>query len=479
MVHGEQRELDIQGRKMSLQFYNTLNNRIEEFKEIKKGEVNLYTCGPTVYDYAHIGNFRTFVSQDLMKRYLIYLGYRVNHVMNITDVDDRTIQKSRDLKVPLGQVTGKYIEAFFQDLDTLNVLKADVYPRATEHIGEMLDLIEKLEKNGYIYQKDHSVYFSIEKFREYGRLANISKENLILGKSIDADSYDKDNVQDFVLWKGKKEGEPHWPSKYGDGRPGWHLECSVMSMKYLGPHFDIHGGGVDLIFPHHENEIAQSQCATGEKFVNYWIHAQHLVLDTEKMSKSLGNQINLRDLLKKGYDPMVIRYHLLSTHYRKTLRFSLDGLERSRQSLKRITDFVFMLKGLNAGGGKTVEISALIHDTELKFRENMDHDLNISGALGVFFDFIHQINLMKDNLKKGDIPEIIAFVDRINSVIGVLKKAGPEVLEEDIVEKIALREKARKEKNFQLADSIRDDLKARGIVLIDTPEGVRWKIEAD
>jgi cysteinyl-tRNA synthetase len=462
---------------MSLKFYNTLNNRIEEFREIKKGEINLYTCGPTVYDYAHIGNFRTFVSQDLLKRYLIYSGYRVKHVMNITDVDDRTIKKSRDLRIPLDQVTEKYIEAFFQDLETLNILKADMYPRATEHIKEMLELLEKLDSKGYAYKKNDSVYFSIDKFSQYGKLANISKDNLLIGKSIDADSYDKDNIQDFVLWKGRKEGEPHWPSKYGDGRPGWHLECSVMSMKYLGQHFDIHGGGVDLIFPHHENEIAQAECATGKKFVNYWIHAQHLVLDTEKMSKSLGNQINLRDLLKDGYDPMAIRYHLLSTHYRKTLKFSFEGLERSRQSLKRITDFVFLLKGLEADTGETGDITELINESELKFRENMDHDLNISGALGIFFDFIHKINLVRENLKKTDVKKTIEFVNRINSIIGVLKKSEPEILDDEIMEIISLREKARKKKDFKLADSIRDDLKTKGITLIDTPEGVRWKVE--
>lgn len=460
---------------MSLKFYNTLSNRIEEFKEIKKGKVSLYTCGPTVYDYAHIGNFRTFVSQDLLKRYLLYLGYKVKHVMNITDVDDRTINKSNDLSIPLGQVTDKYIKAFFHDLETLNILKADVYPRATEHITDMIQTIEKLENSGYAYKKGNSVYFSIEQFKDYGRLANISKENLILGKSIDADHYDKDNIQDFVLWKGKKEGEPFWPTKYGDGRPGWHIECSVMSMKYLGEHFDIHGGGVDLIFPHHENEVAQSQCATGKPFVNYWIHCQHLVLDTQKMSKSLGNVFNLRDLLNEGYDPMVIRFLLLSTHYRKLLKFSFESLERSKQALKRVTDFIFALNGLKTGEGETKKVFDLIEENELKFKENMDNDLNISGAIGVFFEFIHKVNLIMDNLKKTDIEAILAYVNRINSVIGVIKTVETETLDDQILKKVQLREKARKEKNFILADSLRDELKAMGVILIDTPDGVRWK----
>jgi len=462
---------------MSLKFYNTLRNRIEEFKEIKKGNIGLYTCGPTVYDYAHIGNFRTFISQDLLKRYLLYLGYNVNHVMNITDVDDRTIRKSNDLKIPLDQVTDKYIKAFFQDLEILNILKANVYPRATEHIKDMIRTIEKLETNGFAYKKSNSVYFSIEKFKEYGKLANISKENLILGKSIDADNYDKDNIQDFVLWKGKKEGEPFWPTKYGDGRPGWHIECSVMSMKYLGEHFDIHGGGVDLIFPHHENEVAQSQCATGKPFVNYWIHCQHLVLDTQKMSKSLGNVFNLRDLLDEGYDPMVIRYLLISTHYRKLLKFSFDSLERSKQALKRITDFIFVLNGLKTTEGETNDIIDLIEENELRFRKNMDSDLNISGALGVFFDFIHNINLKKIKLKQNDIKAILAYVNRINSVIGVIKTTESEELDDEIIKKVQLREKARKEKNFTLADSLRDELKTMGVILIDTPEGVRWKLD--
>lgn len=266
-----------------MKFYNTLNNDIEEFHEITQGQIGLYTCGPTVYDYAHIGNFRSYVFEDLVKRYLLYKGYTVNHVMNITDIDDKTIKKSIALSKSLREVTDLYIQAFMEDVTTLNIIKANHYPRATEHIPEMLAIIDALSDKGYAYQKDNSTYFSIAKFANYGRLANISHENLRAGVSVDADEYEKDNVQDFVLWKGKKEGEPFWASeKYGDGRPGWHLECSAMSAKYLGNHFDIHMGGVDNIFPHHENEIAQSECASGETFVNYWIHCQHLIVDNQK-----------------------------------------------------------------------------------------------------------------------------------------------------------------------------------------------------
>jgi cysteinyl-tRNA synthetase len=459
--------------------YNTLTNRIEEFKEIKKGMIGLYTCGPTVYDYAHIGNFRSYMAEDLIKRYFLYKGYKVTHVMNLTDIDDKTIKKANDLGVSLNRVTEKYITATMEDIDTLNIIRADHYPRATEHINEMLALVEKLEENGYAYRKDNSLYFSIAKFEDYGRLANISKENLKMGVSVDTDEYEKEDAQDFVLWKSRKEGERFfWTSeKFGEGRPGWHLECSAMSMKYLGEHFDIHMGGVDNIFPHHENEIAQSQCSTGEEYVNYWLHVQHLIVDNEKMSKSLGNFYTLRDLLEKGYDPMVIRYLLISTHYRKLLNFTFEGLEQAKQSLKRINDFIFTLKGLKPVDGESAEITGLIKQSERKFQEQMDADFNISGALGVLFDFIHETNLKQGELKTGDINNIMDFMGRINSVLGVIKKEEAGVLDAEIEEKIKQRTQARKEKNFQLADAIRDELKAKGIVLIDTPDGTRWKHE--
>ena len=462
-----------------MRVYNTLSNRIEEFKEIKKGIIGFYTCGPTVYDYAHIGNFRSYMAEDLIKRYFLYKGFKVIHVMNLTDIDDKTIKKADQLGVSLNQVTEKYIKATMEDIDTLNILRADHYPRATEHIDEMLALIEKLEEGGYAYRKDNSLYFSIAKFADYGRLANISKENLKMGVSVDTDEYEKEDAQDFVLWKGRKEGERFfWSSeKFGEGRPGWHLECSAMSMKYLGEHFDIHMGGVDNIFPHHENEIAQSQCSTGEKYVNYWLHVQHLIVDNEKMSKSLGNFYTLPDLLEKGYDPMAIRYLLISTHYRKLLNFTFDGLEQARQSLKRINDFIFILKGLKPADGETAEITGLIEQSERKFQEQMDSDFNISGALGVLFDFIHGVNLQQKELKTGDINNIMDFIDRINSVLGVIKKEEAGVLDAEIEDKIKQRTRARQEKNFQLADAIRDELKAKGIVLIDTPEGTRWKRE--
>ncbi len=460
-----------------LNVYNTLINKVEEFKAMEEGTIGLYTCGPTVYDFAHIGNFRSYVFEDLVKRYLMYLGYNVRHIMNITDIDDKTIRKSNQLGITLNEVTNRYIQAFYEDIDRLNIVKADIYPRATEHIGEMIELIDRLDANGLVYTKGNSVYFSIDKFSDYGKLANISRENLQSGGGTDSDEYEKDNVQDFVLWKGKKEDEPSWDTKYGDGRPGWHLECSAMSMKYLGEQFDIHMGGVDNIFPHHENEIAQAEGATGKKFVNYWIHCQHLIVDNQKMSKSLGNFYTLRDLMERGYDPLAIRYLLLSAHYRKLLNFTFEGLDMAKQSLKRIGDFVFSLEGLNPEEGVTPELTELIRTNEAKFRSQMDDDFNISGSLGAFFDFIHEVNVRIKDLKKSDVENVLAYVKRIDSVIGVLKKEEAGLPDEEILKKIEERQDARKRKDFAAADAIRDQLKAKGIVLIDTPEGVRWKIE--
>lgn len=464
---------------MALKLYNTLTNTIEPFKEINEGKVGLYMCGPTVYDSAHIGNFRSNTFQDIVRRYLIYSGYDVKHVMNITDIDDKIIKKALDQNVSIQEITKEHTESFFNDLDNLNIMKADVYPKATEHIEEMKDMVSTLLKKEFAYKKGDSVYFNIEKFDTYGKLANITKENLRVGVSVDKDEYDKDNVQDFVLWKERKGKEHYWKTEFGDGRPGWHLECSAMSTKYLGNHFDIHIGGVDLIFPHHENEIAQAECTTNEKFVNYWLHCQHLVVDNKKMSKSLKNFYTLKDLTDKGYDPMEIRYLLMSSHYRKLLNFTFEGLSNAGKSLKRINEFLFILKGLKPAEGKSDNIMNIISEKELAFRENMDDDLNIAGALGTFFEFIHEINRKIDTLKQDDVKEVLNFVDRVNSVLGVIKSEEPEAdnLDERIEKLINERNEARKNKDFARADQIRDDLKEENIILIDTADGVRWKIE--
>jgi cysteinyl-tRNA synthetase len=460
-----------------MRFYNTLTRRLEDFHEIEPGAVGLYTCGPTVYDYPHIGNYRSYMFEDLVKRFFVFLGYRVTHVMNITDIDDKTIRKANELNVPLAEVTQKYIDAFHADLRTLNILPADVYPRATEHIPEMLELIAALLAKGFAYEKDGSVYFSIERFKDYGRLANIDRENLKPGAAVDADEYEKESVQDFVLWKGKKPGEPSWPAPFGAGRPGWHIECSAMSMKYLGPHFDIHMGGVDNIFPHHENEIAQSECANGQTFVNYWLHCQHLIVDNKKMSKSLGNFHTLNDVLGRGFDPMAIRYLLISSHYRKLLNFSFAGLEMAAQALARIKNFVFTLKNIQAPGESTPAVDGLIQASQKAFTENMADDFNISGALGSVFEFISQVNQMMSGLRQKDAAAILAYLERLNTVLGVLERGDGVSLEAEIEAKIAQLESARRDKDYSRADAIRAELKQKGIILLDTPDGVKWKKE--
>ncbi len=462
-----------------MRFYNTLTRRLEEFRETEKGNVGLYTCGPTVYDYPHIGNYRSYIFEDLVKRLFLFLGYRVTHVMNITDIDDKTIRKANELGLPLAEVTRKYIDAFHADLRALNVLPADVYPRATEHIPEMLKLIAVLLEKGFAYVKDGSVYFSIERFKEYGRLANLDRASLKTGASaaVDADEYEKEAVQDFVLWKGKKPGEPSWPAPFGEGRPGWHIECSAMSMKYLGPHFDVHMGGVDNIFPHHENEIAQSEAANGQAFVNYWLHCQHLVIDNKKMSKSLGNFYTLGDLLKRGCDPMAVRYLLVSTHYRKLLNFTLEGLEMAGQALARVKNFVFSLKNVQSEGDADPELAAAVAANLAAFSDNMADDFNVSGALGAMFDLVHEVNARMNALTRKDAVVVLDYLERVNSVLGVLEEKGEAALDSQIEERIRLREKARREKDFARADEIRAELKKQGIILLDTPGGVKWKKE--
>jgi len=458
-----------------MKFYNTLTRAVEEFKEIEQGHIGLYTCGPTVYDYAHIGNFRSYIFEDLLKRFFVFQGYQVKHVMNITDIDDKTIRKANELHLPLPEVTQKYIDAFKEDMQALNILAADVYPRATDHIPGMIALIETLLEKGFAYEKDGSVYFSIARFRDYGRLANIDQASLKPGTALELDEYDKEAAQDFVLWKGQKPDEPFWPAPFGQGRPGWHIECSAMSMKYLGPHFDIHMGGVDNIFPHHENEIAQSECANGQTFVNYWLHCQHLVVDNKKMSKSAGNFYTLRDLLQKGFDPLVIRYLLISSHYRKLLNFSFDNLEMAGQSMNRIKNFEFALKNVQTPGPENQEIKTLINASQGAFVKNLADDFNISGALGVLFDFIYQVNLKMSNITNVDALLILKHMQKLDLVLGILPEPKSVDLETIIADKIAQREKARENKDFAQADAIRTELKQQGIVLLDTPDGVKWK----
>jgi cysteinyl-tRNA synthetase len=488
---------------LMIRFHNTLSGSVEPFVPIRPGEVQLYTCGPTVYDFPHIGNWRAYVFEDLLKRFLRLSGLKVTHVMNITDVDDKTIRGAAEKGVRLEEYTQPFIEAFYRDRDILNILPADHYPRATEHIPEMVGIVKLLLEKGFAYKMDGSIYFSIAKFPAYGRLSKINLEDLRPGQRGDSDEYEKESVHDFALWKAKKEGERFWETELGPGRPGWHLECSAMSSKYFGPTFDIHCGGVDNIFPHHENEIAQSEAANGVKFVNYWLHCHHLIVDGEKMSKSKGNFYILNDILARGYDRREVRFLLLSTHYRKMLNFTFEALDQARAGRNRIRDFLVDLRGVKREGAANPDVARLIEKARTEFVAGLEDDLNISEALAALFSLIKNSNILKERgeISSSDaraLRDFVLFID--NNVLNVLAIEPTDVnlrvdsanialtsdnvdlkvdvsdeLDSDIQKRVDERQKARAEKNFKLADEIRQELLARGILLEDTKDGVRWK----
>jgi cysteinyl-tRNA synthetase len=463
---------------MPLVFYNTLTRTKAEFVPLEPGKVRMYTCGPTVWDYAHIGNYRTFIFEDVLRRYLKYKDYQVTQVMNLTDIDDKIIAGVQREKVSLADFTSRYKKIFFEDLDSLKIQRAEIYPEAAAHIPEMVELVKKLLEKKHAYVIDGSIYFRISTFPEYGKLSNINLSELKAGARVAADEYEKEEVSDFALWKAwdEKDGDVFWETELGKGRPGWHIECSAMSMKYLGQHFDIHTGGVDNIFPHHENEIAQSRAATGEKFVNYWLHSAHLLVEGKKMAKSYGNFYTLRDLLNQGWNPTVIRYLLIGTHYRQQLNFTFEGLEASKNALQRLYDFMDGLKDVRRVSGKNPDVEKIVEQARIKFEESLDDDLNISGALAGVFDMVRDINkLLRENLvSKADTLTVLEFLCKIDAVLGVLKK--PEArLEEKAEELIRKRDQARVEKNWQLADQIRKELDQMGIVLEDTAGGTKWK----
>ena len=405
------------------------------------------------------------------------MGYKVIHAMNITDVDDKTIRGANAEGVELHEYTKKFTEDFFENINTLNISQADYYPRATEHIPEMVEMISGLLKKGYAYKKDGSVYFSIAKFPDYGKLSNINLEELKPGQRIESDEYEKEAAHDFALWKSKKENELFWETEIGAGRPGWHIECSVMSSKYLGQSFDIHCGGVDNIFPHHENEIAQSEAYFGKKFVNYWLHCHHLVVGGEKMAKSKGNFYTLKDILDRNYDPLALRLLLLSTHYRKLLNFTFEALEQSSASLQRIKDFLYELKHHSFEEGENKDISQLIEEQRNNFIKGLSDDLNISVALTAVFDMIRKVNVLisQGKVYSKDAEELISFIRALDGVLAVLPDEEEELLPPDAMKKIEEREKARRDKDYKLADKIRNELLQQGIILEDTKDGVRWK----
>ncbi len=462
---------------MALQFFNTLTRKQEDFEPITPGKVNLYTCGPTVYDNAHIGNFRAYIFEDLLKRYLKYKGYDVLQVMNLTDVDDKTIKNSIKQGVPLDEYTEKYKKAFFEDIDTLKIDRADHYPSATDHIPEMVDIIKKLLEKDIAYEIDGSIYFRISKFPEYGRLSHMDMSQLKSGARVSSDEYEKETVSDFALWKAwdEDDGDVYWETELGKGRPGWHIECSAMSSKYLGKHFDIHCGGVDNIFPHHENEIAQSEAANDEKFVNYWLHCEHLIVEGRKMSKSLGNFYTLKDIIDKGYPGISVRYLLMSTHYRQQLNFTLDGLDAARKAIERLWDFYENVSSIK-GGEDNPEVEKLIMKVKTDFEKALDDDLNISPAMGALFDFVRDINRLasENKVSANNAKMVLETIDGFDTVLGFLKPEKAD-LNQEIEELIQKRIEARKQKDFATADKIRDDLLERGIILEDTPQGTKWK----
>jgi cysteinyl-tRNA synthetase len=457
--------------------YNTLSRSKQPFEPIRPNQVGLYTCGPTVYDFAHIGNFRTFTFQDVLKRYLKYRGFQVLHVMNITDVDDRIIQNARNLKVSLKEYTRRYAQAFLEDLDTLGIQRADVLAYATDHIQEMVALIQKLDNNGYTYRMDDSVYFNISRFAGYGKLARLDFGGIKPGARVETDRYDKEDARDFALWKGRREGEDYWDTPLGEGRPGWHIECSAMAMKYLGESFDIHSGGIDLVFPHHENEIAQSEGASGQPFAKYWVHGEHLQLSGETMSKSKHNFFTLRDLLEKGCDPIALRYLLCSIHYRMPLQFSFEGVQQAASALRRIHDFVDRLEAVEASLPPSPRAAEVLKQAREAFEEAMDDDLNSSAALAALFGLLRDTNTLLDSVSIGreDTQSVLDFFRRADSVFGTFFRRRADLLDSQVESLIEERIQARKNRNFARADEIRKELADRGILLEDGREGTRWK----
>ena len=462
---------------MALRFINTQTRRKEEFTSLEPGHVRMYTCGPTIYDYAHIGNYRAYMFEDLLRRYLKYRGYKVTHVMNLTDIDDKIIRGVNKQGIALKEYTDPFKQAFFEDLDALGIERAEFYPAATDHIKEMVELVQKLIARGHAYQADGSWYFKISSFPRYGSLSHMKLEDLKAGARISADEYEKDTVSDFALWKAwdETDGRVFWDTPLGKGRPGWHIECSAMSMKYLGETFDIHTGGVDNMFPHHENEIAQSECATGKTFSRYWMHCEHLIVEGQKMSKSLGNFFTLRDLTAKGYSPVAVRYLLLATHYRQQLNFTMDGLDGAKAAVERLIDFKRNLQAVD-GGKDDADFAVALQQAYDGFQNNLDDDLNISGALGEIFNFVRETNRLMSakTLSRADAGKALEALEKFDGVIGV-SPGKEETLDSQIQALIDERIAARKAKNFARADEIRHQLQAMGIVLEDTPKGTSWK----
>ena len=472
---------------MALRFHNTLTQELEPFHPLRDNTVRMYTCGPTVYNFVHIGNFRTFAFQDVLRRWLRYRGFALDHVMNVTDVDDKIITNAAREGKSIADYTAGFTKAFFEDAAALRLEKPEHVAPATKHIGEMVNAIEELAGKGCTYTSDGSTYFRISAFPGYGKLSHNDFSGIRSGARVDVDEYEKADARDFVLWKAKKGDEPFWPTPFGDGRPGWHIECSAMAMSYLGETLDIHAGGVDLVFPHHENEIAQSESITGRPFARFWLHSEHLHIESQKMSKSLGNFFTLRDLIEKGYQPEAIRYLLVSVPYRKKLNFTFEGLKAAAKSIERLRDFEFRLASTRFLAGKNEALTERSREAIRQFEDGMDDDLNTAEALAAIFEYVRAINTAIDQNEfcEDNRWEAAKVLEIFDSVFDVLKPANGQTAEtgagssapsdDEIETLVAERNAAKKAKDFKRSDEIRASLLHQRVILEDTKDGVRWK----
>jgi cysteinyl-tRNA synthetase len=465
---------------MSLRLTNTLGGRLEEFEPLEPGRVRMYSCGPTVYGPAHVGNFRAFVFADLVHRYLEWSGYEVTWVMNITDVDDRIIRDLGRTGGTLADLTVPHIERFLADLDTLRISRPDVLPRATDHVAEMVELIGRLLDSDHAYRTDDgSVFFRIASWPAYGRLARLDPAQARRGERVADDDYAKDDVRDFALWKAARDGEPSWPAPFGEGRPGWHIECSAMSMRYLGPAFDIHTGGIDLIFPHHENEIAQSEAATGQRFVRTWLHNAHLQLAGQKMARREGNVHRPADVLAHGYRPAALRYALLATHYRASLEFSDEALDHAAAAVERLTTAVAALEAYADEAGNDGTLDELLADSRSRFIAALDDDLNVSAALAAMFDLVRELNRRIDgrSLSTADARRAAAALRDLDRVLAIIDEAGE--LPPGAADMLEQRQAARAARDWPTSDRLRDELATMGVIVEDTRDGQRWRLSSE
>jgi cysteinyl-tRNA synthetase len=493
---------------MALQLFNTLSGKVEEFRPLEDDLVRMYACGPTVYDYGHIGNFRTFVAVDVLRRFLQQSGYQLKHVMNITDVEDKIIRNAARDGLTVQKYTQKYIQAFLEDSDALNIQRPELMVKATDHIQEMAHFIAELRDKGYAYAaEDGSYYFRIAKFPEYGKLSKKDFAGMTDGARVDVDEYEKDNARDFALWKAPKPGEAFWDTEIGPGRPGWHIECSQMSMKYLGDSFDIHAGGEDLIFPHHENEIAQSEALTGKPFVHFWVHSRFLLVEGEKMAKSAGNFYTVRDLVLMGHKPSSIRFLLMSVPHHKQLNFTFDGLTQAANSVERLRNFKRRLQTSRFSAGSNPVVAELARQASVEMRAGMEDDLNTARALGAVFDLVRDVNAAMDNglVKQGDVSALLKALEQFDEIFAVLddddavkvrttvewaKSEGEadrisaaaaefakaaSLSDAEVEELVAAHSRARQSRNFGRSDAIRNQLAENGIILENMKDGVRWK----